>query len=94
MNLLQKRELIKSAIGTLCTAAASLLFALMDTRMTYWAFGFPAATIVVVGADFVYAAGTLFIAKISLPHEQSLAGGLFQTMIQVREHIPGWPDVL
>lgn len=72
-----------AAIGTLCTAAASLLFALMDTRMTYWAFGFPAATIVVVGADFVYAAGTLFIAKISLPHEQSLAGGLFQTMTQL-----------
>ena len=63
----------------------------MDTRITYWAFGFPAATIVVVGADFVYAAGTLFIAKISLPHEQSLAGGLFQTMTQVCEHITEWP---
>jgi len=51
--------------------------------MTYWAFGFPAATIVVVGADFIYAAGSLYIAKISLPHEQSLSGGLFQTMTQV-----------
>lgn len=38
---------------------------------------------VVFGADFVYAAGTIFVAKIVLPHEQSLAGGLFQTMTQV-----------
>ena len=67
----------------MCTAAGALLFAVIDTHMTYWAFGFPAATIVVVGADFIYAAGSLYIAKISLPHEQSLAGGLFQTMTQV-----------
>jgi MFS family permease len=72
-----------AAIGSLCTAAGALLFAVIDTRMSYWAFGFPAATIVVVGADFIYAAGSLYIAKISLPHEQSLAGGLFQTMTQL-----------
>lgn len=39
---------------------------------------------VVFGADFVYSVGTIFVAKIVLPHEQSLAGGLFQTMTQVR----------
>lgn len=49
----------------------------------YWAFGFPAAICSVIGADFVFAAGTIFVAKIALPHEQSLAGGLFQTMTQV-----------
>ena len=38
----------------------------------------------VFGADFVFASGTLFVAKVSLPHEQSLAGALFQTMTQVR----------
>jgi hypothetical protein len=56
----------------------------MNASSTYWAFGFPAAVFSVFGADFVFAAGTIFVAKVSLPHEQSLAGALFQTMTQVR----------
>jgi hypothetical protein len=56
---------------------------LINTSSVYWAFGFPAAICSVIGADFVFAAGTIFVAKIALPHEQSLAGGLFQTMTQV-----------
>lgn len=72
--------------GTALTSIASLLFALIDPNAVYWAFGFPAAVLSVIGADFVFAAGTIFIAKVSLPHEQSLAGALFQTMTQVRKH--------
>lgn len=59
------------------------MFALIDPSATYWAFGFPASVITVTGADFVFAGGSLFIAKLALPHEQSLAGGLFQTMSQL-----------
>lgn len=70
--------------GTALTAVASLLFAVVDDSAPYWAAGFPSAIISVVGADFVFASGTLFVAKFSLPHEQSLAGALFQTMTQVR----------
>jgi hypothetical protein len=70
-------------LGTACTAAAGLLFALIDPSATYWAFGFPASILSVFGADFVFASGTLFVAKISLPHEQSLTGALFQTMTQL-----------
>lgn len=69
--------------GTTLTAAASLLFALINPSSPYWSFGFPASVISVFGADFVFASGTLFVAKISLPHEQSLAGALFQTMTQL-----------
>jgi hypothetical protein len=69
--------------GTIFTGLGSLLFALIQPSAPYWAFGFPAATVSVFGADFIFAAGTLFIAKVSLPHEQSLAGGLFQTLTQV-----------
>lgn len=69
--------------GTTITSIASLLFALIVPSAPYWAFGFPAAVTSVVGADFVFAAGTIFIAKVSLPHEQSVAGGVFQTMTQV-----------
>ncbi|KAF5345398.1 hypothetical protein D9756_010975 [Leucocoprinus leucothites] len=72
-----------TTIGTLGTASASLLFALIDPNVTYWAFGFPAVLLSVVGPDFVFSAGTLYIAKISLPHEQSLSGALFQTMTQI-----------
>ncbi|TDL21098.1 efflux transporter [Rickenella mellea] len=70
-------------IGTVFTGIACLLFAVINPASIYWAFGFPAAITSVIGADFVYASGTLFIAMISLPHEQSLAGGLFQTLTQL-----------
>ncbi|KAJ7028424.1 MFS general substrate transporter [Mycena alexandri] len=69
--------------GPSFTGIGALLFALIDPSAPYWAFGFPAPVVVVFGADFVFAAGTLFVAKISLPHEQSLAGGLFQTLTQL-----------
>ncbi|KAF8120110.1 major facilitator superfamily domain-containing protein [Boletus edulis] len=70
-------------MGTLLTGSACVLFALIDPSATYWAFAFPSTTMVVFGADFVFASGTLFVAKIAFPHEQSLAGGLFQTMAQL-----------
>ncbi|KAF8915507.1 putative efflux transporter [Mucidula mucida] len=69
--------------GTALTSVAPLLFAFVNSDAVYWAYGFPAACLAVVGADFVFAAGTLFCAKVALPHEQSLAGALFQTMTQL-----------
>ncbi|KAK7040364.1 hypothetical protein VNI00_009834 [Paramarasmius palmivorus] len=70
-------------LGTIITSTASLLFALIDPDAPYWAFGFPAAIVSVFGADFVFTAGTLFIAKVALPHQQSVAGGIFQCMTQL-----------
>lgn len=72
-----------AVIGTFGTSTACLFFALIDPSAPYWAFGFPAAILSVIGGDFVFSSGTLFIAKISLEHEQSLGGALFQTMTQV-----------
>ncbi|CAE6425463.1 unnamed protein product [Rhizoctonia solani] len=71
------------AFGCFFTALASLLFAVIVPSASYWAFGFPAAAIVVFGADFMFATGSLFVAKIALPHEQSLAGGIFNTVNQL-----------
>ncbi|KDQ24021.1 hypothetical protein PLEOSDRAFT_1068013 [Pleurotus ostreatus PC15] len=74
------------ASGTLITACASIFFALIPSRTTsttYWAYGFPSAIFSVFGADFVFAAGTIFVARVVKPEEQSLAGGLFQTMTQL-----------
>lgn len=71
------------ASGLTLTSTAALLFALVDPAATYWAFGFPATVCSVVGADFVFATGTLFVASVSAPGEQSVAGGVFQTMTQL-----------
>jgi hypothetical protein len=54
--------------------------ALSDPKATYWQYSFPAQIISVVGADFTFACGTLFIAKIAQPYEQSVAAALFQTI--------------
>ena len=61
-------------IGTILTGASNLLFALINPSSPYWAFGFPAAIVMVFGADFVFATGTLFITRVCLPHEQSVGG--------------------
>ncbi|KAI0327076.1 efflux transporter [Cubamyces sp. BRFM 1775] len=70
-------------VGTLFTGVANLLFAVINPAAPFWAFGFPAAIVSVFGADFVFATGTLFVAKVCLPHEQSVGGALFQTLTQV-----------
>ena len=72
-------------LGTSLTASANIFFAVVKPSETYWAYGLPSAILSVFGADFVFSTGTLFIAKIALPHEQSVAGALFQTMTQVRD---------
>ncbi|KAJ6533086.1 major facilitator superfamily domain-containing protein [Mycena capillaripes] len=69
--------------GTLTTTVAPLLFALIVPSAPYWAFGFPAAVCSVVGADFLFAAGTMFVSDSVGPYEQSVAGGVFQTMTQL-----------
>ncbi|CAG7849082.1 Uncharacterized MFS-type transporter C1683.03c [Serendipita indica DSM 11827] len=68
------------ALGTVATSLAALLFAIIDTSAPYWSYGFPNAIICVFGADFVFACGTIFVAKVAHPSEQSLAGALFQTV--------------
>ncbi|KAI1790080.1 efflux transporter [Ganoderma leucocontextum] len=72
-----------ATIGTLFTATANLLFAVIVPSTPYWAFGFPAVVLCVFGADFFFSTGTLFIARACLPHEQSVGGALFQTLTQL-----------
>ncbi|KAJ6614831.1 MFS general substrate transporter [Mycena sp. CBHHK59/15] len=75
--------LVLIVFGTSFTGLGSLLFAIINPSAPYWAYGFPSTVVSVFGADFIFAAGSLFIAKVSLPHEQSLSGGLFQTLTQL-----------
>lgn len=65
------------------TITSALLFAFIDTKAPYWQYGFPAVLICVIGADFSFAIGTLYIAKIAHEHEQSVAGAILQTISSV-----------
>ena len=71
------------AAGALMAGFADVLFAVIVPRAPYWAFGFPAAFVAALGEDLTFAAGTLFVAKVSHPNEQSVAGALVQAMTQI-----------
>jgi predicted MFS family arabinose efflux permease len=61
--------------GMLCCAIACLLFAVpIPPHTTYWAFGFPAMCLSVLGADALFPSLLLFIAQ-SLPKEDQALGG-------------------
>ncbi|TFK34270.1 hypothetical protein BDQ12DRAFT_613778, partial [Crucibulum laeve] len=68
---------------TISTSIAGILFATVIPSASYWAFGFSSGFLSVVRADFVFAYGTLFIAKAAYLHEPSIAVTLFRTMTQV-----------
>jgi MFS family permease len=61
--------------GMLCCAVSCLLFAVpIPVGTTYWAFGFPAMCLAVLGADALFPALLLFTAQ-SLPKEDQALGG-------------------
>ncbi|OSC97829.1 efflux transporter [Trametes coccinea BRFM310] len=68
-------------IGTLLTGVSNLLFAVIKPAAPYWAFGFPAAILSVFGADFVYATGTLFVAKVGTAFGIALTTIVFNATI-------------
>jgi hypothetical protein len=76
--------MMHSGVGSAATTTACLLFAIINPSATYWAYAFVASIASAMGGDFIFSAGTLFIAKSSPPHEQSVAAALFSTMTQVR----------
>ncbi|KAH9977519.1 efflux transporter [Russula compacta] len=71
------------AVGTLLTTCANIYFAVIDPSAPYWALGFPSACLIVLGVDFTFASGTMFISKVSPQSEQSVSGALFQAMTQI-----------
>lgn len=63
--------------GTAWTSVRALIFAVIDMLGIQVCLNDP-------GVEFVFTAGTSFMAKFVLPHEQNRAGARFQTMTQVR----------
>ncbi|KAK8198189.1 major facilitator superfamily domain-containing protein [Phyllosticta capitalensis] len=71
-------------LGTLALSVSPLLFAApIDPHATYWAYGFPAMVLSVVGADIIYPCLTLFTAKSLPPEDQALGGALINSVGQV-----------
>ena len=72
-----------SGVGTLVASTGIMLFTISKPSMSYWDLEFPAVCLSVLGVDFVFPSGSLFIAKLALPYEQSMVGALFSVMAQV-----------
>lgn len=71
-------------VGVTCTALSSVLMAApIPPETTYWAWGFPAMVLAVMGADTVYPCLALYTTSSMPMKDQALAGGLFNTVGQV-----------
>jgi MFS family permease len=70
--------------GMLCCAVACLLFAVpVPAGTTYWAFGFPAMCLSVLGADALFPSLLLFIAQRVPKEDQALGGATINCVGQV-----------
>lgn len=64
-------------LGALGTGLASLLFAVQDSSAPYWQYQFVAMVLSVVGADFIFCCGIMYVSQVAPREDQAMAGGLF-----------------
>jgi predicted MFS family arabinose efflux permease len=70
--------------STICISLSSLLFAIpIPENTTYFAYGFPAMVLSVLGADTIFPVLTLFVAKTLPPEDASLGGALITAVGQI-----------
>jgi predicted MFS family arabinose efflux permease len=70
--------------STICISISCLLFAIpIPENTTYWAYGFPAMVLSVLGADTIFPVLTLFVAKTLPPEDASLGGALITAVGQI-----------
>jgi len=71
-------------VGVVCSSLSSMLMAApIPPETSYWAFGFPAMVLAVVGADTVYPCLSLYTTSRMPMRDQALAGGIFNTVGQI-----------
>lgn len=71
------------AFGGLSTGIATMFFAVQPIHLTYWACSFLSDIFAPFGADFTVGIGSVLISNLVAGHEQSTAGALFQTALQL-----------
>jgi hypothetical protein len=65
-------------VGSLSTAIANVLYAVMDESSSYWRFQFPAQALCVIGPDLVVAIGYIYINTLVESWEIAIAGASLQ----------------
>lgn len=69
-------------IGLCGNIAANILYALIDTSVSYWSMSF-IIMVIMVGADLIYPIGSLHISIACDEESQSLAGGIFNVATRI-----------
>lgn len=78
---------ILSIGAALSTVTASALLSASSRSITYWALSFPAQLFAVLGADTAFCVTNLYVMSSLPPHQQSVAGGMFQTTTRLASTI-------
>lgn len=71
------------AVGGILSGAACILYAAEPVGTSYWAMEFIACCCLPFGADMTVAVGSILMSNMSHDDEQSVAGALFQTSVQI-----------
>ncbi|KAI9698033.1 MAG: hypothetical protein M1836_004386 [Candelina mexicana] len=71
------------AIGALAYTGAFLLLALKKESTSYWAMTFPSLCLIVIGADLEFNVSNMYVMSSLPPHQQSIAGGIFNTVTRL-----------
>ncbi|KAI5210666.1 drug resistance protein [Aureobasidium subglaciale] len=70
--------------GMACVTLANLLMAVpISPKETYWAYGFPAMCLAVLGADTLFPSLLLLVAHYMAPEDQALGAGLINAVGQI-----------
>jgi hypothetical protein len=76
--------LVPIVLGTVVSSVASILFATpIPTSTNYFAYGFEAMIVCVVGADTVYPSLILYTAHCVSQQDQALGGGIINAVGQI-----------
>ncbi|KAF4632717.1 hypothetical protein G7Y89_g5403 [Cudoniella acicularis] len=72
-----------TGLGALAYFGSAILLATMSVGSSYWAFIFPSLLLSVIGADFQFNVANMYVMSSLPPHQQSLAGGIFNTVTKI-----------
>ncbi|CZR60320.1 related to transporter (major facilitator superfamily) [Phialocephala subalpina] len=72
-----------TGIGALSYLGSVLLLANIKEGSSYWAFIFPSLILSVIGADLQFNVANMYVMSSLPPHQQSLAGGIFNTVTKI-----------
>lgn len=70
-------------IGGLSSGLSCFLYVVKPANLTYWAIEFVSAVLLPFGADFTVGTGSILMSNLARDEDQSTAGGVFQTAVQL-----------